>query len=434
MRLRTFFTRFLIFLFLAPIGIFIAFIAFVIESNPLVVSGEGLSIQDMERAKRLMQKNDPRKLKAGEIKDLQLTERDLNLLLLYALSYLPLAQDLKADVDLSSNFADVRLTLALPENPVGSYLNVSAVLSKSSESLAIEKLKIGAVTLPGWLMTPATRYAHRYLQHFDRYQGVAELVQAVKDFQLQENQLLLVYQWRPDVVKQLRAQGRDLLLSEADKERLLAYHEHLVKISRALEGPSVSLTRYLQPLFRLARERTPPDGDAEAENRAVILILTLYVNRRHVGELLGPGEGERYPRPRQLKVTLMDRQDLPKHFLISAALTATADSGLANVLGVFKEIDDSRGGTGFSFADLAADRAGVRFAELATGSPQQARVLQRQMSEVMKEEEFMPRVDRLPEGIMELEFKRRYQDLDSAAYRLVKEEVERRVAACRIYQ
>jgi hypothetical protein len=44
--------------------------------------------------------------------------------------------------------------------------------------------------------------------------------------------------------------------------------------------------------------------------------------------------------------------------MLSAVIAATADSNLSALVGVFKEIEDSKGGTGFSFPDLAADKAG----------------------------------------------------------------------------
>ncbi|MCI0526194.1 MAG: hypothetical protein L0Y56_01890, partial [Nitrospira sp.] len=246
MRVKTLFKRFFIFSLLAIIGIFIVLIVFGVESKPWVVSEKELSTQDVERAKQLVKQNDPRKLKAGEIKSLQLTERDLNLLLHYALSLFPYTKKLKAAIDLYPNSADTRFTFTLPDNPLGSYLNLSVTLSKSSDSLAIERLKIGALTFPGRFVNPMMQYAYRYLQRSEKYRGVTEVVQAVKDFRLQEDQLLLVYQWQPDMVNRLRAQGRDLLLSTADKERLLAYNEHLAKISYTLSGQSVSLTEYLR--------------------------------------------------------------------------------------------------------------------------------------------------------------------------------------------
>ena len=40
----------------------------------------------------------------------------------------------------------------------------------------------------------------------------------------------------------------------------------------------------------------------------------------------------------------------------------------------------------------------------------------------------------LPEGLMEMEFKSRYRDLDNAAYGHVKREIETRIALCPIYR
>jgi hypothetical protein len=132
-------------------------------------------------------------------------------------------------------------------------------------------------------------------------------------------------------------------------------------------------------------------------------------------------------------ITLLEREDLALHFLISAALAASADSGIAEALGVFKELDDSKGGSGFSFADLAADRAGIRFAEAASETVQDAQQLQKRVSQVKSETEFMPQVDNLPEGIMALELKQKYGNLDSASYRMINAEIDLRIAACWLY-
>ena len=131
-------------------------------------------------------------------------------------------------------------------------------------------------------------------------------------------------------------------------------------------------------------------------------------------------------------LVLRGRNDLVMHFIISAAITAAGGSGLADSIGVFKEVDDSRGGSGFSFPDLLADRAGVSFAEAALG--EKAEALQEYMSTRVSEEGYMPGFNHLPEGLMELEFKARYEDLDSATYALVDEEIERRISGSTIHQ
>ena len=56
------------------------------------------------------------------------------------------------------------------------------------------------------------------------------------------------------------------------------------------------------------------------------------------------------------------------------------------------------------------------------------------MSGALSEADFMPDIDALPEGIMELEFKVRYRDLDSKSYKLVEDEIERRLSRCMIYR
>jgi hypothetical protein len=50
------------------------------------------------------------------------------------------------------------------------------------------------------------------------------------------------------------------------------------------------------------------------------------------------------------------------------------------------------------------------------------------------EADFMPGIKDLPEGIMELEFKHRYQDLDSKNYRMIEDEIEQRLSRCKVYR
>ncbi|MEZ5546774.1 MAG: hypothetical protein R3E74_03240 [Pseudomonadales bacterium] len=90
-------------------------------------------------------------------------------------------------------------------------------------------------------------------------------------------------------------------------------------------------------------------------------------------------------------------------------------------------------GSGFSFADLAADRAGRKFAQLAI-DPSRARNLQQQIISATNENDFMPSIESLPEGIQELEFKARFASLGSDEYRVIENEIERRLKACRAYR
>lgn len=432
MRLKTFLFRIVIPLVLIGLGVVFFLLLLGIDSKPLVLEGERLTEEDIDRIKQQLEEHDPRQMLPGQIKHLAVTERDLNLFSSYASSRI-LRDRLKARVELYQGSAYVWSTFTLPFRLFGPYLNVSGMLSQRSGDIVCTELHIGSLPIPRWVGNLLMRSVYRRLQRSKESQDYAEVIQAVKEFRFQPGRLLLVYQWRPEMMTQIQIQGQSLLLSEDDQERLRVYNDQLVEVAQHIQDSRVSLATLFRPLFGLAFQRAESGEDPISDNRVLVLLLALYANKQRVREFLNSDDPLAYPHPRQVNVTLSGREDLALHFLISAAITASTDSGVAEALGVFKELDDSKGGSGFSFADLAADRAGIRFAELATGTRQDAHQLQRRVSQVKSETEFMPRVDNLPEGIMALELKQEYGNLDSASYRMINAEVDRRIAACWLY-
>jgi hypothetical protein len=246
----------------------------------------------------------------------------------------------------------------------------------------------------------------------------------VKNVSLAENQLTLTYEWQ----KGLSTKLGNALVHAAEQERLRVYQQQLSEITHSLPPKAaVSLAELMRPLFALAAERSA-GGDTIAENRAVILLLTFYIEGRDLAKLIPAAQN--WPKPSAHHVKLLGRDDFPKHFIISAALAANAGGPLSDAVGVFKEIDDSRGGSGFSFNDLAADRAGVRLGEQATASDSSANKLQQALGgSVLNETDFMPSVEGLPEFMPEAEFKRRFGGIGAPPYNKMMQEIERRVSA-----
>jgi len=397
-----------------------------VESTPLVEPARHLSYQDIARIKQLLRQHGPRHLKKQEAHTLSLTERDLNLLLMYAV---PDSLNTSSRVDLRPDGMMVRLTVKLPDSPLGDYLNITADLSGADGSIHIERLTLGGLSLPVWLLEPLLLPGHRLmLARFDEYRTAVE---AIRSYRFHDDRLVVVYQLDPNLVERLQQSGKVFLFPEADSRRMLAYHEELVRISDQYASRRLSLDRVLPPLFQLAAARTAGSGEPQAENRALLLTLTMHALGMNISRYIDvPLE----PPVQLLHLSVLGRIDLVQHYLVSAALTVSAGSGLAGAMGVFKELDDSRGGTGFSFADLLADHAGIRLAEMATGTEQQARLLQQRMgSPLLLETDFMPDIEDLPEGIMELEFKHRYRDLDSENYRMIEDEIEQRLSRCKVY-
>lgn len=424
----------LIFFFLTLIIIPAVLLIFGLQSKPLVTSGEKLGYADVERVKQLLRNNDPRKLNVATQRQIILTERDLNLFLDYALQNSATELNVKANTTLSTNQAICRLTHVMPSNPFGQYLNLELTCSAAKNTLALDRMKIGSLVIPKWLLKIVFWISHVWLGNYEVYRQFMQAAESIQQVQFEEGQVTVVYRWQPEMMRKLRQQGQNMLLSQEDRQRLYIYEEQIAALARNRRGQAVSLIHFLQPLFQTAYQRTAASGDPSSENRTLIMALAAYGTGRNVDWLLGAPLGRPSQPSARIKVLLLGREDLAKHFLLSAAIAASAGSGLADLSGVFKELSDSQGGSGFSFADLAADRAGVRLAQMATDNKERARLLQARILMLSDEQQIMPRIDRLPEGIQELEFRRQYRDLDSKTYQFLEQEIDRRIAACQIYQ
>jgi hypothetical protein len=112
--------------------------------------------------------------------------------------------------------------------------------------------------------------------------------------------------------------------------------------------------------------------------------------------------------------------------VISAGLEAAADSAVASAIGEFKElIDTDRGGSGFSFDDLAADRAGIRFARAFLDATATER--ERLLALLTEERAILPSLQGLPTGLSQSAFRRRFGDVDAGSYKAMVAEIDRRI-------
>jgi hypothetical protein len=155
------------------------------------------------------------------------------------------------------------------------------------------------------------------------------------------------------------------------------------------------------------------------------------MNGRGLKAVLPPGS---LPPLRPMRVVLGGRDDWPLHFIVSATLATESSGPLSHAMGLFKEVADARGGSGFSFNDMAANRAGTRFGEMAAQQPDRLHAALRaltngQRGRKLQEADFMPRAEDLPEFMAEPEFVRRFGGVGSPAYQQQMAEIENRVAA-----
>ncbi len=128
--------------------------------------------------------------------------------------------------------------------------------------------------------------------------------------------------------------------------------------------------------------------------------------------------------------TLEGRRDLAQHFFVSAFLTEFAGAAAADAAGLSKEMIDSTTGSGFSFADLAADKAGIAFADAVA----RKRLPLDRVAEQFQAGDYMPAVDGLPEGLSTNDFLQQIGSDDDARYQQLVAEIQRRIESLPGYQ
>jgi hypothetical protein len=405
---------FLLLLFSLPIlvlaGVWLCF-----QDAPSVVRSVRLTPQDIENAKRMIDQHDPRKVNDGGPRTVVISEQDLDLMLNYAASRFGRGA---ARATLSPATMRLQASAEIPQSPFGRFLNVDAALRETGTLPRFDHLQIGRLRVPATVADYLLREGLRRMAATDRGELAADIVKVAS---VANGRLTVTYVWSSEIEKRVRA----VLLSPADQARLRAYHDRLVE-TVAMTPNKVSLAALMPPLFQTVLERGA-GGDVVAENRAAIIALAFCANGTGLAAIT-PAAAQ-WPQARRRTVTLAGRDDFPKHFLISAAIAAEAGSPLADAIGLYKEVDDSRTGSGFSFNDIGADRAGTRFGEIASQSPKRARKLAQALASGVKESDFMPDVADLPEFMPEAEFKRRYGGIGGPGYNNMMATIEARVAS-----
>ena len=169
-------------------------------------------------------------------------------------------------------------------------------------------------------------------------------------------------------------------------------------------------------------------------NRAAILALGIAVGDARLARLVGL-EGDTALVRRVVQVgtgaALRGRDDWSKHYTVSAALAVLEHPFVSDAAGLMKEqLDALTQGSGFSFGDLAADRAGVRFAAAATSSDAAAQAMQARLHDAFVVTDFFPSMADLPEALTVEEFRRDYKGVGSQQYHRIAAEIEARLDSC----
>lgn len=392
---------------------------FALSDTPLVSQQVSLSHEDIARAKVILQQNDPRYLPRDTQRVIDVSAQDLNL----AANYL-LQKTLRGHtrLTLGPGVLEARMSVRVPRLPWRAYLNIDGTIESADGDPRIAGLRIGRLAIPPTVAAWVARLALNSIYDKAQIDSAAHLL---KSLRLSPDRLRLTYRWSPALIEQ----ARDTLLTGTDREALRVYHDYLLALQARNIGLSGSLIELLGPLFEKAQARSR-EYDPVDEHVALLTVLGTWASRQDLAQLVPGTDGT----PKTFRLKLQGRTDFAQHFLTSAALAARGDTTLSDAVGLFKEISDTDHGSGFSFTDIAADRAGTRFGELATRSPQHARTLQQRLVAGITETDIMPPAKDLPEHMHSQEFSARFGQVGSPAYQRLMTDIEQRIDACSLYK
>ncbi|QFY44790.1 hypothetical protein F6R98_20935 [Candidatus Methylospira mobilis] len=367
-------------------------------------------------------------LQQKSLRSLRLTAEDITAIANFLLMKKELAG--RIETRIKEKHLEFRAAIKLPTQQKNIYLNIALIADDDTPHAIIRRLDIGHLVIPEPLVYVLMK-AVRLFPSIKHYDDLATRI--VQGVHIGSDQVSITLHWNNSTTGQAQELESDL----ANRDRLLSYHNRLAElIAQSGKKRFISLGSLMQPLFQLAKARTETAaaslGDPVEENRALILVLTAYANG---WSLLTDNGTLPAPEPLPRLGTLLNRRvDTAQHFMLSATLAMSGNRTLSDMIGFAKEINDIHSGSGFSFTDLAADRAGTLFGKMATRSPKDALTTQNKISQTREETIYMPRILDLPEHLSSYAFQTRFHSVESAEFQEIKQLIEDRVNACPLYK
>lgn len=366
----------------------------------------------------------------------ELTREDLNLM---AASWLAARESrLAADFEFR-NQSELRSRVthpirvpALGERYLNVTVQVEPAVAEQMLSLQLWRFKVGSLALPQQLMRPASR-AIASLLNDDA--DLRRSLESIDSISVANERVVVHCDPQQTTMAIASALNRDSSATPAVTATVRVYLTEMIKRAADLPEGDERFVGLVRTAFAIARERSQPET-AALENKCALAALGIQLGDPRVRRLAGFPPDEpipmfRYPFDRN--VTLRGRNDLARHFFVSAALRSLSSHELSFAIGLLKEqLDAADGGSGFSFADLAADAAGVQLAHVATSENAAAARVQERFSEEFTVADVMPEVEGLPENLSQAEFVAEYGGLLDPRFLKMTVEIQRRLSACEI--
>jgi hypothetical protein len=407
-----------------------------LEREPLVPEPRAVSTEDKRRIVAAFRGRNPRTIEPGGERTLRLTQADADGLVAWASPLVVNPSRVRGAVGFdAADSARLRGSVRLPL--VRRWLNAEASgrvrVDEGRLWLREPRLRLGRWSVPAIVLDPLAPALQAIVQG---ERPLRPLLRATRRARVEPGSASATY-GRVELPRGLVA---ELVWGEGGSDGLRDAVAEQVRgiLAAAAAAPSGDgrLARAYEDAFRRAKARSAP-GTAVEENRAALLGLGIVLGTTQLTTFAGDVvDASQKTLARELRAgtTAHGRADWTRHFALSGAITVLSAVAPSDAAGLLKEELDADGGSGFSFADLLADRSGTSFGDLATRSEESAAALQERVAAGFRLDDFFPSAAGLPENIEDAELRGRYGGVGGPLYRRYSDEIEKRVAAAAAYR
>jgi hypothetical protein len=305
---------------------------------------------------------------------------------------------------------------------LGRWLNVTVRAEGPSTGFPKTRIRVGLWNLPPWLSRWVLQAGRLYLS---RRVEVPPLDMMIRNFKVDGAAVSALVSLPPK--SGLVDDVANAVAEPVDGASVLRVYCALAELQR--KRPSGDFAEQVRRAFAFE-----PEGTSRADsNRAAFIALGMFAVDDRVGDFADLSAADLGKcRIAPVALAIYDRQDWPKHWALSAAIAVGAGTQLSEAAGEWKELADSlqrrsrfaiADPSGFSMADLGADRAGFRTAREAW-QPENADRMAALLAHATAEE-LLPRVlTEREDGLSNAEFVQHYGGVDDPRFKRRVEEID----------
>lgn len=312
------------------------------------------------------------------------------------------------------------------------YLNLVCEVEfagQDSSTSSIDYCKVGSLPIPGFIIEQLL-YASTYVV-FDKEVAKTAL-NLLTSVSVQDRVLTVNAQKSIDFKQRVNSSMTDAKSLAKLAIRNTMPDPAIIQIyldDLATQSKHPNMYMYIKRSMQLAAIRSG-DSDPVIENAAAMWAWAISMSSSRFARMADISDP-----PNLMHVNIRGRRDLALHFIVSYMLSQFGSYDFAYNVGELKEILDSgKGGSGYSFPDLLADKSGLVFSDALTLDAAQALRSQDILVQMTTEDDFFPFIHDVVEGLSESQMKLLFGGSGSEEYQAYVDDISQRFNNIALYQ